>query len=344
MKKYKFSVIIANYNGEKYLLDCLTSVFKTDYPKFEVIIVEDGSTDGSLKIIDDFQQKYSFTLIQNIKNIGLVKSRNKAIKKASGDILVFLDNDTSVDKNWLTGFAKTFNKDKSIAAAQSIILDFKKRDTIQEIGMKLNPYTGFGNPLGRGEKNFGQFSNLQEIIALGACLAVRKEVAKKIKGFDEMLFHYTDDLDFSWRIWILGKRIVSSPNTYIYHYTKIHKPTFDLYFHLSKNSFRMIIKNYEFINVVKFLPLSFCFNIMGGIVVLIKTKRIIALLGVIVGLLWNLLFLIDTLKERTNIQTLRKIKDKYILSKITIATNLFTTMKIYFHTAKLTVFLMKENK
>lgn len=340
-KNFKFSIIIANYNGEKYLPVCLSSVFKTEYPEFEVIIIEDGSKDNGLGIINKFKKRKEFKLIINPKNLGLVISRNKAIKIAAGEILVFLDNDTRVDKNWLKGLNQTFNKNNMVGAAQCKIFDYKKEKIIQEIGMRLMPYTGFGTPLGRGQKDQGQFDNPEEIIALGAALAVRKEVAKKIGGFDSKLFHYTDDLDFSWRIWILGYKVVLSPNAKIFHYTKIHNPDYKIYFHLSKNSLRMIIKNYEFFNLIRFLPFAIIFNIIGAVNVLISRGSWQAILGFLMGLFWNITFLADSLQARSKVQNLRNVKDEEYFSKIMMTTNLLEIYKLYFNTAKKTKHLLK---
>lgn len=343
VKTLKFSIIIANFNGEKYLIDCLSSVFKTDYSNFEIIIIEDCSTDGSLKILRKFLSSQKFHLIQNDYNIGLVASRNRAVQETKGEILVFLDNDTRVDKNWLKGFNKTFSSDKTIGAAQGKIFDFKKQKIIQEIGMKLIPYTGFGTPLGRGEEDHGQFETEEEIIALGAALAVKKEIVEKISGFDQKLFHYTDDLDFSWRVWLLGYRVVLAPDAKVYHYTKEHNSNYKLYFHLCKNSIRMIIKNYDAFNIVKYLPFSLLFNIIGGFSILFKTGSISAILGVFLGIGWNLIFLTDTIKERLKVQGTRKVKDNNIFNRIMLSTNIFNLYKLYFKTKKTSIALMKKN-
>lgn len=343
MKKFKFSIIIANFNGEKYLPDCLSSLFKTDYPSYEVIIIEDGSSDKSLEIIESYKKKFDLILLKNDKNLGLVKSRNKAAKKASGEIIVFLDNDTEVNKNWLNGLSEIFSSDNKIGAAQCKIFDFNKQDRIQQIGMKLVPYTGFGVTLGRGEKDKGQFEDPIEIISLGAALAVRKEVLNVVGGFDKNLFHYTDDLDFSWRIWIAGYKIVLAPNAKIYHHIKIHNPNYKLYFHLSKNSIRMILKNYENSNILKYMPFALIFNVMGGLLVLFKKGSISALIGIIMGFAWSILFLPETLKERSRVQSSRRVEDKDLFDKIMISTNIFYIYKLYFKTAETTISLMKKN-
>ncbi len=340
----KFSIVIANYNGEKHLRTCLESLLQTSIKNYEIIVIDNNSADTSIEIVNEFVKKDPrVKILRNKTNKGVPFSRNKAIKKATGDILVFLDNDTRVDKNWLKGIIETFSTDETIGALQCKIFDFHKPDVIQEVGMKLYPYTGFGTPLGRGEKDHGQFAKPEEIIALGAALAVRKEVARKVDGFDLKLIHTTDDLDFSWRVWIAGYRVVFAPNAKVYHYTKIHNPNYKLYFHLSKNSLRMIIKNYEISNMVKYLPFSLIINILGGLAVLFKKKSMSAILGVLLGLSWSLFFLRDTLKERSKVQKLRMARDKDIFDKIMISTNIFSIYKLYFKTAKINISLMKDN-
>lgn len=339
------SIVIANYNGERYLRTCLTSllksVFITDY---EILVIDNNSTDSSIEIVLEFAKKdHRIKILRNKTNRGVPFSRNKAIKEAAGDILIFLDNDTKVDKNWLKGIVQIFSSDETIGALQCKIFDFNKTDIIQEVGMKLYPYTGFGTPLGRGEKDHGQFDIPFEIIALGAALAVRKEVAKKIGGFDLKLMHTTDDLDFTWRIWIAGLRVVLAPNSKVYHYTKIHRSNYKMYFHLSKNSLRVITKNYEFFNVIKFLPLCLIFNIIGCVYVLFSRGSLSGILGVLLGIIWNLFNLSDTLNERSKVQKLRRVRDKDIFDKIMISTNIFSIFRIYFQTAKINVSLM-ENK
>lgn len=345
MESLFISIIIANYNGEKYLKTCLESVLKSSEIDYEILIIDNNSIDRSIEIVNEFAKKDTrIKILKNKTNKGVPFSRNKAIKAALGDILVFLDNDTKVDKNWLKEISQIFSNDDTIGALQCKIFDFKRMHIIQEVGMKLYPYTGFGTPLGRGEKDHGQYVKLQEIIALGAASAVRKNVARNIGGFDLRLIHTTDDLDFSWRVWIAGYRVVLAPNSKVYHYTKTHNPGYKMYFHLSKNSLRMITKNYEFFNMIKFLPLCLAFNIIGGLYVLFVRRSLSGVFGVLLGITWNLFNIPDTLKARSRVQKLRKTKDKDIFGKVMVSTNIFNLYKLYFQTAKITDSLMRYNK
>jgi len=283
MKNRLVSIIIPNFNGEKYLSTCLSSVSKSSYRNFEVILVDDGSTDKSLKIIHKFLKKDKrFKLLKNEKNLGAAASRNKAVKVAKGEILVFLDNDTEVDKAWLKELVNPLLKDKKNGAAQSLILDFERRSLIQMAGGLLMPQTGWLLPFYQWEKYPKVKNKLKEreIVAISASLAVKKDVFEKIGGFDEKEAVYTEDLDFSWRVWVVGYRIVLSPKSIVYHFTKpVEKRahmggTYEkIYFHLAKNSFRSIIKNYELKNLVKYLPMSLLINLGRGFLVLLKRNR-----------------------------------------------------------------------
>ena len=114
------SIIIANYNGEKYLPKCLKSVLDTDYKHFELILVDDGSSDNSITIIKKYSAKDKrINLIKNERNMGAAASRNRAARYAKGDLLIFLDNDTEVDKFWLNDMIKVLRSNRKIGACQA---------------------------------------------------------------------------------------------------------------------------------------------------------------------------------------------------------------------------------
>src|SRR4030042_766384 len=274
MKNIFISIIIANFNGEKYLNTCIKSVLTSLYKNYELILVDDCSTDKSLKIIEDFQKRDKrIILFKNTKNMGAAASRNIAIKKAKGEIIVFLDNDTEVDVYWVGNLIECLQKE-DVGAVQSLILDFENRNLIQMAGGLLIPQTAWLIP-------FFQWNKLSDvklkiyqrnIIGISASLAARKQVLEKIGMFDEKEAIYTEDLDLCWRIWLAGYRVILAPKSIIYHWTKsvkqrkIMKADYkQIYFHLAKNSFRSIIKNYEIINILKHLPLSIIINVCRGL-------------------------------------------------------------------------------
>src|SRR3989344_3399710 len=120
----KASIIIVNWNGMKFLKNCLDSVYKQTYKNFQVYFVDNGSIDGSSEFVKKNYLKAK--IIQLDKNYGFAKPNNIAIKESFKDkeveYIVCLNNDTIVDKNWLKELVKTARKDKKIGAVGSLAL------------------------------------------------------------------------------------------------------------------------------------------------------------------------------------------------------------------------------
>lgn len=339
------SVVIANYNGEAYLDTCLTSVLNS-YDSFsEILIIDDGSTDRSIEIIQDFKKKDDrIFLLKNEKNMGAAASRNNALDKVRGDIIVFLDNDTEIKKDSIMQLIKPLIEDETVGAAQALLIDFENRKLVQMAGGHLIPQAiwlmGFYEK--QEYKKVKHRVRLTNIIAISAALAVKKEVIDKIGYFDSKEAVYTEDLDFCWRIWIAGYRVVLAHKSIIYHYTKsitkranMGANKFNIYFQLAKNSFRSIIKNYEFINTVRFLPTSLFVNLARAVLVLLRRGDLSALSATIYSIWWNCKNLPDTLHNRTEIQRTRKFSDKKILDEVFVNGSLLDVYDRNYKSSKL---------
>lgn len=332
------SIVIANYNGEKYLNTCLKSVINSGYKNIEIVLTDDASKDRSVDIINGYKKKDKrITLIKNKSNLGAAASRNRAIKKVRGDVIVFLDNDTEVNPGWLTELLKQLEI-HNVGAAQSLLLDFEKRDRIQMAGGRLIPQTGW---LAADfvelnySKNKSKLTN-KNIVGISASLAVKKEVLGVIGSFDEKEAVTTEDLDFCWRVWIAGYRIVLAKDSVVYHFSKTVKDRSyissknNIYFHLAKNSFRSIIKNYEKSNLFKYLLMSALINIFRSFYILIIRRDSSALKGFVKSVIWIIDNLNDTLKNRFDVQRTRKYSDKHLMSQVFTTEDIFTIYNNYF--------------
>jgi hypothetical protein len=216
------SVIVANHNGEKYLKDCLRSVIGQKKVKLELIVVDDGSTDGSVKLADQFKP---VKLIKLKENQGPARARNVGVKQSRGRYLLFLDADSRLEKGSLQKAVKEMEKDKSLGAGQLDLADHQGH-FLSWFGL---PYQGAG----KDGRIFG---------GITAGLMVRREVFEKIGGFDEDYFIYGEDTDLCWRIWLAGfkvKRLKAKAR----HIGKSSLDYEKLYYYGAKNSLSSIVKN-----------------------------------------------------------------------------------------------------
>ena len=110
--KPKVSVIIPVYNSEKYIEKCINSVLEQDYQEFELILINDGSKDGSLKILERYKEKYKEKIVLvNQENCGVSKTRNNAIQIANGEYIMFMDNDDFIDKDYIKTYIEEIEKE-----------------------------------------------------------------------------------------------------------------------------------------------------------------------------------------------------------------------------------------
>ena len=209
------SIVIANYNGGRLVEGCLRSVFKTDFPSFEVIVVDNGSTDGSPDVIAEHIP--AARLIRLRKNLGFAVANNIGIQAASGKYLVLLNGDTEVEPQWLTRLVEAAERMPETAFLQPKILFLDNRDVINSAGNEIH-FAGFGVCRGIATRDSGRFDQVEKIgYASGACVMVSREALQKIGPLDDIFFVYGEDKDWGWRGKMLGYESVYVPTSRVYH-------------------------------------------------------------------------------------------------------------------------------
>jgi GT2 family glycosyltransferase len=258
------SVIIVNYNKKDLLGKCLESVFGSDYPNFEVVLVDNASTDESVELVKKkFGTKCFLKIIQDSENLGAALGRNIGVKAAKGEYMVFLDNDTEVCKNWLWELVRVLESDHTIGAAQCKLISVCDKKRFDSAGGLVD---GFGFPVERGaqEKDVGQYDKLDEIFwAKGAAFAVRRNVLIEAGYFDSDYFLEYEEIDLCWRIWLRGYRIVFVPSSVVFHVGG-GAPIFKGY-HYHKNHITTLLKNYALSNLAWRLPLVIFLKVVAEI-------------------------------------------------------------------------------
>ncbi len=209
------SVIVANYNGGQLLENCLRSLVKTGFSSFEIIVVDNGSTDGSARMVGDHFP--GARLIQLPRNLGYAFANNIGLHAARGNYLVLLNSDTEVDPEWLSKMLLVAEQSPNVAFLQPKILFLDDRGLINSAGNNIH-FAGFGVCRGIASRDTGQYDEIQNIgYASGACVMVTRKALGEIGLLDEIFFAYGEDKDWGWRAMMLGYRSVYAPTAKVYH-------------------------------------------------------------------------------------------------------------------------------
>ena len=208
------SIIILNYNAGNLLLNCVDSVFKSTYPNFEVLVVDNISTDNSHVICKEKFEK--IRLIENKENLGYCEGNNVGIRNANGEFIVILNPDTTVEPNWLDHLMSAYNEFGE-GLYQPKFFSLNEKLVLQSTGNMLHIF-GFGFARDKGKIDDEKMESIEKInYASGTCLFTSKIVLDKIGLLDPFLFLYHDDLDLGWRAAHIGINSFYVPKSIIYH-------------------------------------------------------------------------------------------------------------------------------
>jgi GT2 family glycosyltransferase len=213
------SVIIVTCNSSRFINSCLSSLSVQDYRDFEVIVVDNGSSDGTVSFIrEDYP---AVILILNKTNQGAAKARNQGIDIAKGEWMLTLDCDIVLERGFLLNMEKAAKEAAlDVGTIQPKILQSDHK-TIYSTGIFLSRLRRF-HDIGKGKKDVGQFDKLKYLF--GACSAAafyNRDMLREVKDetgyFDERFFFLFEDVDLSWRMQKRGWRAVFSPEAVCYH-------------------------------------------------------------------------------------------------------------------------------
>lgn len=291
MRKYPLvSIVFPNFNGGREPIDCLASIYRLSYPKFEVIVIDNNSTDGSFEKI---RKKFpKVKLIKNNENLGFAKAVNQGIKLSKGEY-VFIGNDDIVfEKNSLKILIDSFLKDKSIGIMGGKIFSKKNKKKIISSGHMMNLWTGNIKPL-KTDETQGEPFWIQ-----GCAMLIPKLVLNKVGFLDPGFNHFFEDIDLCMRVRKIGLKVVYIPNAIFWHGDSIssNKNLPQKYYFWYKNKFRFILKNLHVYNILSIVLIQ-VFVITPYRSLVLRDGRLFPFLK---GAGWNLLHLIETLNLRKN--------------------------------------------
>jgi len=209
------SVIIPNWNGGHHLPTCLESLRRQTYARVEIIVADNGSTDGSLELLaSDYPEVHVLDLGENR---GFAGACNAGIRAARGTLVFLLNNDTEVDARWLDEVVAAFERHPAAGMVASKMLLFDQRDTFHTAG---DFYRVDGIPGNRGvwQKDMGQYEREEAVFnACGGSAAYRRAMLDQVGLLDEDFFYSCEDVDLAWRAQLAGWQCIYAPRAVVYH-------------------------------------------------------------------------------------------------------------------------------
>ena len=322
------SVIVPLYNGQKHLLELIQSLKNQTHDKIEVIIVDNNSTDDSVRLSKSLSEKIiHLNIFLNKKNEGYCGGCNEGIKHANGEYLLFLSQDRIMSNDWIEKTIAKMNQDEKIGCVVGKVI--RDGASSPEYG---HSYDVYGAVLINGTPDESK------LFFGGGTVLIRKKTIEQVGGFDPEFFIYQEDVDICWRIRLAGYEIKIEKNAVChnkgggisdtFYDNKQYNISFDSeliniplykFYYSQKNRIRTLLKNYSTVNIVKSLPLVIIIILLRGIFMSLTTKNFSYFIAVFRGFWWNIIHIVNTVKVRKKIQQSRVISDmeikKHMLQK-----------------------------
>lgn len=236
------SIIIPHWNAAHHLPTCLDSLRNQTYPHVEVIVADNGSTDGSLELL---ASHYAWVRAVALgENLGFTGACNAGIKVAQGAFVILLNNDTEVDGHWVEEIVAAFGRHPQAGIVASKMLLFDQRDTFHTAGdfIRVN---GIPGNRGAWQKDEGQYDREEEVFsACGGSAAYRRAMLDQIGLLDNGFFFSCEDLDLAWRAQLTGWKCVYNPRAIVYHKLKASGGGVTASFHDGRNFVYLLVKDY----------------------------------------------------------------------------------------------------
>ncbi len=214
--EYKASVIIPNLNGAGWLKDSIESVWAQTEQAFELIVVDNGSSDQSLADARSYCGRPNYTLLENAQNTGFSHAVNQGIAIAKAPYVVLFNNDAFAEPDWLAALLRTADSDERIFSVQSLMIRHYERHLADDAGDYV-AVVGWACKRGDGLRVSRYQKPCRIFSACGGSALYRKSVLQQIGCFDEHFFAYLEDVDLGWRANSLGWRNVFCPASRCYH-------------------------------------------------------------------------------------------------------------------------------
>ncbi|HEX7344528.1 MAG TPA: glycosyltransferase family 2 protein [bacterium] len=318
----RLSVIIPHLKGVQILRDCLKSLLASEFREFEVILIDNASSDGSREMTAaEFPTVRQHRLEENR---GYAGGCNAGIEIARGQYILLLNDDTVLEPDSLGALVAALDRDPGIAFAQPKLLNIRDRRYFDYSGACGGLLDVLGYPFAFGrtfmclEEDRGQFDSASQIFwACGTAALYRRRALDEVGYLDSDFFAHMEEIDLAWRLHLAGYRGVRVPEAVVYHYSGNTLPNTERrkMFLNHRNSLACLLKNYSLFNLLWVLPLKIFFE--WGVILISffrgDWRRGPAALAVQIQLP---VLLIQFLKKRRQVQSLRRVRDRQVMNKM----------------------------
>ncbi|MFW0862342.1 MAG: glycosyltransferase family 2 protein [Candidatus Komeilibacteria bacterium] len=227
-KQKKLIIGLVTYNAERYLYSCLTSLSEQSFKDWEILIIDNGSTDNTIRYIKENYPQ--FKIVEHKKNLGFAQAHNQIISWTKSDYIMCMNQDIVLDKDYLKNIVNFLDKHPKVGSVAGKLYkwnftDNVKTKTIDSIGLELNRNYRVVDKA-EGEKDTGQFNADEEVFGVsGAAPVYRRKALDKVKiynanreeYFDEDFFAYKEDVDLAFRLRLNGWQSYCVVNSIAWH-------------------------------------------------------------------------------------------------------------------------------
>lgn len=330
MEKYPLvSIIVINYNGVSHLETCFSSILKSRYPRYEVIFVDNASSDGSVEFVREAYP--AVTIIKNTSNLGVGGAFNRGITYAKGKYVALLNNDIEVHPDWLLGLVDFMERSPQVGAVDPKYINYYDRSKF-DASSGAGRYLDFlANPVIRGAEragigdmginDCGQYDSVARIFYSDTFF--RKSALLDVGLFDEDFFYWYEDSDEGWRLNLRGYQIMYVPTSIIYHKggekkfessdQKSIRLRKNFYFLNKRNKLYVLIKNYSTLTLLRLFPLIL-FEQSGYVLYWSMKRDGDYSLESLRSLLWVIMNFGRVWTKHLQVQLLRRITDREIFA------------------------------
>lgn len=311
------SILIVNWNGKKWLKNCFDSLKKQTYKKFEIIFIDNGSTDDSIHFVKSTFP--SVKIVKNKSNMGFAKANNIGLKHAKGKYIFLLNNDTISAPSALAEFIEGFKHIPQAGSIQSKLVMMYNKKILDVCGSYWTD-SSFLYHFGMNQQANKPIYNVPApfFTNKGASMMIKREVIEKLGLFDDDFWSFYEETDLCHRMWIAGYECWHYPKAVIYHAVGGTATTFSnsyIQFHNFKNKLLSFLKNFELRTLIYVLPVFILVNILLSLYWLLSGK-FSHFFSLYRAIFWNMVNLPMTLKKRMIIQKKRIVSDVQVFTKV----------------------------